>query len=638
MNITSVDTPYLTVTSSDVRVTNNSPDNIGVVIADGSNENLNGQISWDNGTTWHDLDKGAYVDIPYLEINKVVFKLDGHVAGHVKLDYSVEVQEKDATNPRTVTDSVEFDVAPVADGLANANVTIEGDEDTFVELKANNASFSTLDSLDPTEELSSLVLQGVPNGYLIYIGSSGSEVLANNLGQDALGNNSWSIDVSGPIPQVWLRAPKDIGGVSSVTQTDWNLVDTIKLTTGVTDMGQQVFSTQDVLLTVNAVADGLVSIDAQNSSGKEGEDISMVFNAIVQDIDGSEKISVTLTGLGAYAIFKLSGVELDASSVVYDDGTDTYTITDSAIDYQTVKDLTFAQNDFSGEITVGIKTVELSNGDESATTTDTFNVTITQEDGSTSDDILLFDLKGNDGLAGEDTLVFGTDWNSTGIDFTTLADNLTLNVETLDLREQGDHHITLNTTDVEAMTDARNTLLVESDAGDTITVQNDADNVWAQQGSSSVYESTNGAILTINGAGTIDDSAVVANSSDNVLGYNDTNIIDGAAGDDRLIIFDGVEVDFSKVKNIETIDFEVTGDHTISNLTLNDVINATDGNNHLKIFGSDVNDSVDFDANDNWVKNTNGQVIEGGKTFDVFTSVNDASVEVKVEEVVMDSI
>ena len=648
MSIDSVDNPYLTVVSTDVRITNVSPDNIGVIVADSSNETLDGQISWDGGATWVALNAGDFVDVPYSDINNVVFKLNQDIAGHVKLTYSVDVLEKDDTTTptaKTVTGDVEFDVHPIADGLASTgDVKIVGDEDTFIELTDSSGnSFNTLSSDDPTEEVTSLMLSGVPVGYLVYVGADGSQVLANNLGVDGSGNNSWAIDASGSIPQIWLKAPEDVGGVTSTPTAGWNLLDSIQLVTGVDDMGSIIFSTQDVQLQINAVADDLESVSAEDINDVEGEDIDFIFNALVKDTDGSEQLKITLQGLGAYAVFKLAGVELDASVVSYDARADTYAIDSSEVNYNTVKQLSVNQNDFSGTVTVGLSTVEKSNGNESAVTTDTFTMTIIQQPNSASDDVLLFDFKGTDGGSGDDTLIFGTDWNSIGIDFTALDDTLTKNIETLDLTQHGDHSITLNTTDVEAMTDSRNALTIESDAGDTINIQNNGDNVWAQQGTTNVYEDVNGTTLTINGLGTIDKSGMNATAGDDVLGYNDTNTIDGGIGNDRLIIFDTKEVDFTKVQNAEILDYEVVGDHTVTNLTLDQVIAITDGNNDLKIFG-DVSDNIDFDASDNWVKNDTGNAYggaiqtEGGKTFDVYTSANDTSVEVKVQVEVHDSI
>uniref|UniRef100_UPI00261A7689 hypothetical protein n=1 Tax=Sulfurimonas sp. TaxID=2022749 RepID=UPI00261A7689 len=632
--IDSVDNPYLSV-QSDYTITNNSPDNKGVIVADGSDEQLNGKISWDNGANWHDLNVGDSVTVPKDDINNVVFKLNQDIAGHVKLTYSVDVLENGDTGAiKTVNGDVAFDVNPVADGLASTgDVKIVGDEDSFIELTDSSGnSFNTLSSDDPTEDVTSLMLSGVPVGYLVYVGADGSQVLADNLGVDASGNNSWAIDASGSIPQIWLKAPEDVGGVTSTPTAGWDLLDSIKLVTGVDDMGSIIFSTQDVQLQINAVADDLQSVNAEDIKGVEGEDIDFIFNPLVKDTDGSESLKVTLQGLGNYAIFKLAGVELDSSVVSYDAGNDTYTIDSPDVDYNSIKQLSVMQNDFSGDVTVGLSTVEKSNADTSNVTTDTFSMTITQQPHSAEDDILLFDLKGTEGALGDDTFVFGTDWNNTGIDFTTLDDTLTKNVERLDLTEHGEHTITLNSTDVEAMTDARDALTIESDTGDTINIQNDGDNVWAQQGATNVYEDVNGATLTLKGDGTIDDSGINATANDDVLGYNDTNAIDGGAGNDRIIIFDGVSVDFAKLSNIETIDLSVKGDHDLGTLSLSDVVNTTDSNNTLTIEGNDTNDKVSFSTADGWEKGSS----DG--TYTSYTNTNDSTVLVKVNDNIDDQI
>ncbi len=91
---------------------------------------------------------------------------------------------------------------------------------------------------------------------------------------------------------------------------------------------------------------------------------------------------------------------------------------------------------------------------------------------------------------------------------------------------------------------------------------------------------------------------------------------------------------------MESIDLEVSGSHTISNLTLQDVIDATDSRNDLKIFGDSL-DKVDFDSSTSsgWLKNDAGHTVtENGKTFDIYTSSQDISVEVKVQQDIVDSI
>jgi hypothetical protein len=91
------------------------------------------------------------------------------------------------------------------------------------------------------------------------------------------------------------------------------------------------------------------------------------------------------------------------------------------------------------------------------------------------------------------------------------------------------------------------------------------------------------------------------------------------------------------ISNIETIDLSYSVfANDISNLTLEDVLDITDGDNELRILG-DSNDSVHFATGDGWA--TRGTPLaEDGYTFDVYTNTGDSSVSVKVETTIADSI
>lgn len=647
VTISSVDDPYLTVVDTDVTVTNVSSDNVGVIVADGSDETLNGSIWWTSSGGWIDLDVGSSVDIPIAEIDSVKFKLDQYIAGDVSLEYSANVQEQGTAMETTQKGTISFYVNPVADGLNITNAKIDGFEDTYIELTSSSGdSFDALGALvDPTEELSSLVIEGIPNGYLVFYGDN-HQNSASVIDVDARGLVSFNIPVSGTSPKIWILPPANVGGVTSSPSPDWELLNSITLKIGVDDMGVTVFDSKSVSVNIIAVADE-VTIAPSNTSGEEGSEIALNFNTTVIDTDKSERLIITLNGLGENAVFILDGVEIDQGYITYEYPSDTYTIDHESINYTNISKLSFIQNNFSGTVTTTVVSQENSSGDRYATPASvTFSVIVTEQNASSSDDILLFDkINGNDGLDGDDTLVFGYNWAQESIDFTLYDDTLTKNIEVLDLTEHGDHTVNISSTDLEAMSDTTNDLIINADSGDAIALMNsttDTDDVWAQVGSTDVYETAQGGSLSING-GIIGDTITHATFLDDVLGYNGSNDINAELGDDRLIIFDGVEVDFSKVHHIETIDFEVVGNHTITDLTLSEVISVTDHNNSLTIFG-DNGDSVDFDSNDNWVKNdlTNaysGQTVsEDGRTFDVYTSSSDISVEVKVQVEVQDSI
>ncbi len=130
--------------------------------------------------------------------------------------------------------------------------------------------------------------------------------------------------------------------------------------------------------------------------------------------------------------------------------------------------------------------------------------------------------------------------------------------------------------------------------------------------------------------------------------------VDGGAGIDTLIFsMDGSAINFAAldatnnpIKNIEIIDLGHGGssdNHSLTNLSLQDVIDMTDSTHTLKILG-DAGDSVDFvngTGNDTWSKTANAstETINGvSHTFDHYINSKDSSVLVKVETTINDTI
>ncbi|MBN2781821.1 MAG: cadherin-like domain-containing protein, partial [Campylobacterales bacterium] len=117
--------------------------------------------------------------------------------------------------------------------------------------------------------------------------------------------------------------------------------------------------------------------------------------------------------------------------------------------------------------------------------------------------------------------------------------------------------------------------------------------------------------------------------------------IDAGDGLDTIILSDGANIDFDSIANIdnfESINLSKNGNHTLSNITVQDIIDITDANNDLIIFG-DSGDSVSLknESGKTWTKDAN-QVTENGHTFDIYTNVQDNNISVKVEDQINDSI
>ncbi|WP_321777614.1 hypothetical protein [Sulfurimonas sp.] len=91
-----------------------------------------------------------------------------------------------------------------------------------------------------------------------------------------------------------------------------------------------------------------------------------------------------------------------------------------------------------------------------------------------------------------------------------------------------------------------------------------------------------------------------ANDDRIVLGGNDI-AVDGAAGLDTLILENGVDLDFSdtniaSIINVEKIDMTDNGAHTISNLSLDDILDMTEPGNSLEIIGDSDDKIEDLDT------------------------------------------
>ncbi|QSZ42096.1 hypothetical protein GJV85_08220 [Sulfurimonas aquatica] len=153
-------------------------------------------------------------------------------------------------------------------------------------------------------------------------------------------------------------------------------------------------------------------------------------------------------------------------------------------------------------------------------------------------------------------------------------------------------------------------------------------------------------------------SVTISLDGDEVVVYDSTKTsIDagdeqtGITATDDTLVFSGATlnegIDFStiandKVKNFEVIDLNSDADsgndaHTLTNLSLADVVGLTDVNNELKIDG-DSGDTVNVldEGGNTWTKG--GPVTEGANTYDTYTNSGDASVTVKIDTDINDNI
>lgn len=405
------------------------------------NDGVTGTLTYDNGGTLSVLGVQAIsgvsglVDGNYYVIEPVssgdildfIYTPPEDRDGNVSLEAFVVNIEAEAWTPYnttniTSTQTLTFDVAPQSDGFVfdTTSVASIGDEDTIVEVSVS------VSNTDDSEKLLSVALGNVPNGFLVYYGAdSGSAVLAQNTGvngtttvqltygvDETVDANLWNIPLTGnQMPGfIGIKAPENWSG--TLTGLEFQASDS-----------SGIISTTPFNLTLSPTVDN-ISLNVTNTFGDAGDAIDINLNAYTEDLDGSETSTLTLTGIGADAVFAANTISIPFTNTgtgmeaSYNSGTDTYTLTGIAA--SDLNQLTFQQSAFTGNVDVTVQMVEQADvGNPSLPVSGSFNVQINTVTPTSGDDFLYLGAgddvidggAGNDtlyGRAGTDTLTGGT--------------------------------------------------------------------------------------------------------------------------------------------------------------------------------------------------------------------------------------
>ena len=143
-----------------------------------------------------------------------------------------------------------------------------------------------------------------------------------------------------------------------------------------------------------------------------------------------------------------------------------------------------------------------------------------------------------------------------------------------------------------------------------------------------------------NGTATIKfdgNNTVTGTSADEFIIYDSNDTLnDAGTGTDSLILDSGISLDFDNVSglsNFENIDLSQTGNHSLSNLEIQDVIDMTDSNNVMKLLG-DAGDSVTLKNGNggNWEDTGTDENIDG-QSYDLYSKTGDNSaVTLKIDQ------
>jgi VCBS repeat-containing protein len=147
---------------------------------------------------------------------------------------------------------------------------------------------------------------------------------------------------------------------------------------------------------------------------------------------------------------------------------------------------------------------------------------------------------------------------------------------------------------------------------------------------------------TASGSFSVNISQVTPTDGDDTFLYDGTRSFDGGDGTDTLVLRFGENIDFEtdpQILNMEAIDLESSGfDHSLDNLSVQDVIDVTDGGNDFWILGN-AEDTVNI-VDDGW--SLSGQVTEnvGGVdiTFDVYTHAVHSDVTLNIQQEIHDTL
>ncbi|PWF21741.1 retention module-containing protein [Corticimicrobacter populi] len=418
-----------------------------------------------------------------------------YTSGNVKVDAWVQKTEQGADAPKLASGAGDATLKGVSNGYditVGEKQTDANGKETWVQSgKENQDGQSRIEldiggkgllDTDGSEQAYVALLKNLPNGFLVYVGADAASAgLAENAGAAVDGSALWTIPLEGgKLPAyIAIQPPQNWNGT----------LDNLQLsvlngeTNAVIRDDAATFN-----LHVEAVADGIHSINAAPAFGREGDIVRLNLNVMLKDgeaVEGTvadqsvETLSLAFSGLGEHAAFYV-GNDLLAFN-----GTDKGFSYDAATGTYQVYGLSQAEADSLGvlqsanaaadKVTFEAWTVESQGGDKSAVANGEFSLALSkQAAASTGDDHLLFDgVNPIDGQGGDDTvwLRFGED-----IDFGQYGEQGQAavpfrNIETLDLTREGFDHELLNLSvkDVLDMTDSDHILTIKANEGDRVS-------------------------------------------------------------------------------------------------------------------------------------------------------------------------
>lgn len=220
------------------------------------------------------------------------------------LDLQVTSTVTNVVSGQTESDTQSVDILTdaVADTPLLSAENAHGDEDTAIPLHINTSPADT----DGSEEITKITISGVPEGATLNHGTY--------LGEG-----------------VWVLTPADLEGLTITPPADWSGSFPLTVTTTVNEVNfsgdefdttnNEATNTTTLDVCVNPVADA-PDLCVHDACVKEDGSVALNISAQLNDTDGSEVLTVTITG-----ILPGWGVDTSACGGEYDPDTGTWTLT-----------------------------------------------------------------------------------------------------------------------------------------------------------------------------------------------------------------------------------------------------------------------------------------------------------------------
>ena len=265
------------------------------------------------------------------------------------LTVSATSTENDGDTATTVA-SFDVEVAAVADEADLTTQNETGLEDHWIQLNLDAALTDT----DGSEEITNIVISGVPDGAILSPGTEGDD-------------GNWTVSLA-ELPLVCILPPEDFSG---------DITMTLSVTTEEHENEDTEVTSEAFTVTVTGVGDA-PEVKVASAEGDEDTAIALDIGVFLTDVDGSETITdITVSGVP-------TGAELSAGT---DNQDGTWTLTPAQLEGLTI---TPAENYF-GEFTLGVSATSTETvGGSAATTVANLSVTVNDVDDNpiiTVDDI-----------------------------------------------------------------------------------------------------------------------------------------------------------------------------------------------------------------------------------------------------------